>query len=222
MTSATLSPSFSRLLQAYRRHLATYDRWFDRCLQRFPAQIACRAGCSACCRALFDVSLLDAALLQEGMRRLPPALQDQVRDRARPIVARLQSRWPEFAHPFTLNHRPEAEWDIAEEDATPCPLLGDDGRCLVYAWRPPTCRLHGLPNVDPAGEIFQGDWCTRNFVGEDPLRLSGLHWPFRQAFAEEVAHYRRFAAHLWGGSDLERDTFIPAALFIDFSRWESP
>jgi Fe-S-cluster containining protein len=153
------------LTAAYRRHLQQYDTWFAECMQRFSDRIACTAGCAACCRALFDISLLDAALLQEGFRHLSDVAQRQVVDRAQPILQRINGYWPEFAHPFTLNHRPEEQWEIPKEDDTPCPFLDMQNRCLVYAYRPATCRLHGLPNVDHCGGVFQREACTRNFPG---------------------------------------------------------
>ncbi|SDM93310.1 Putative zinc-or iron-chelating domain-containing protein [Geoalkalibacter ferrihydriticus] len=202
---------------AYGRHLAHYDRWFERCLQRFSQRIRCAAGCSACCRALFDISLLDAALLQEGLRRLPAKVQTQVAERAWAIIARLQQRWPGFDHPFTLNHLPEDQWEVPEEDDTPCPLLDAQGRCLVYAYRPATCRLHGLPNIDEGGEVFQAQSCSHNFPGEDALEILELRADFRTVFREEAHLYRRFAEKVWGSPEVQADTFIAAVPFIDFT-----
>lgn len=206
-----------QLTAAYRRHLQLYDGWFAACMERFSDRIACTAGCAACCRALFDISLLDAALLQEGFGQLRPEVQQQVRERARPILQRLQARWPEFAPPFTLNHRPEEQWDIPEEDDTPCPFLDARDRCLVYAYRPATCRLHGLPNVDHGGEVFQRESCSRNFAGMTALQEQGLRWDFRSAFEAEARLYRRFAEQVLGSAAIQADTFIAAAPFIDFS-----
>lgn len=210
-------PDLRDLTAAYRRHLQQYDGWFAACMERFSDRIACTAGCAACCRALFDISLLDAALLQEGFEQLAPERQDQVRERARPILQRLQRRWPEFAHPYTLNHRPEEQWEIAEEDDTPCPFLDAQNRCLVYAYRPATCRLHGLPNVDHGGEVFQSETCSRNFAGMAALQEQGLHWDFRAAFETEARLYRCFAEQVLGSAAIQADTFIAAVPFIDFS-----
>lgn len=205
------------LIAAYQRHLREYDRWFAACMTRFADRIVCAAGCAACCRALFDISLLDAALMQEGLRRLPAAAQAEVRGRAAAILARLQRRWPEFDQPFTLNHRPEDDWEVPEEDDTPCPFLDAEQRCLVYAFRPATCRLHGLPNVDHCGEIFSAQGCTRNFPGAEALAIPELRGDFRAAFAEEGRLYRQFVAALYGSPDIQADTLIAAVPFIDFT-----
>jgi len=212
------------LLNEYLKLLEEIDAWFTGCAATLgPPLIQCREGCSACCRGLFDITLLDARLLQEGLSRLPRAVQDQVRQRAGQQLAELQQRWPGFEAPFYLNQFPDAEWtEMPEDDMTPCALLGADGRCLVYRFRPQTCRLHGLPNIDLSGESFSNDWCTLNFVGRNPLPLQELRWGFRTAFEAELALFHRFTGRLLGEQLNEWDTFIPTALLIDFARFERP
>lgn len=211
------------LLSDYRTLLEEIDGWYAGCQRQFPQQIRCAAGCSACCRGLFDISLLEARLLQAGFARLPEPVRRQVLERARPRLADLQECWPGLAAPYLLNTLPEAEWTtMPEDDPTPCPLLGEDGRCLVYAFRPMTCRLHGLPNIDVSGESFSDDWCTLNFSGCDPRTLTELRFEFRRLFAAEVEFYRRFNRQLTGRELTELDTFIPTALFIDFAATDWP
>ncbi len=105
---------------------------------------------------------------------------------------------------------------MPEDDQTPCPLLAKDGTCLVYAQRPMTCRLHGLPNIDCSGESFSDDFCTLNFTTGNPLVMSELRHPFREAFRREFDLLGDFSEQLLGRRQLELDTFIPCALLIDF------
>jgi len=44
----------------YRSLLGGVDAWFSRCLEAGGTAFSCRGGCSACCRGLFDITLLDA------------------------------------------------------------------------------------------------------------------------------------------------------------------
>lgn len=217
-------PPVRTLLDQYRSLLEQIDAWFHRCQQQLgPERIHCRAGCSACCRGLFDITLLDARLLQAGVATLPPLLQQQVRERALARLPELLQRWPDFAPPYLLNRYPDEEWtEMPEDDLTPCPLLGDDGGCLVYPWRPMTCRLHGLPNIDLTGESFSDEWCTLNFVGENPLALPELRWSFRSCFEDEIGLFRQFSNQLLGAPVNELDTFIPTALLIDFTLFAKP
>ncbi|PLX79068.1 MAG: zinc/iron-chelating domain-containing protein [Desulfuromonas sp.] len=207
------------LLTRYRRLLKGVDTWFGECCSRYGEQITCHQGCSACCRGLFEISLLDARLLQEGFNLLPAGIRNTCLRKATSRRDELTDLWPGFVHPYILNRLPHADWqEMPEDDQTPCPLLGPDGSCLVYAYRPMTCRLHGLPHVDDSGEVFADDWCTLNFKETDPLSLSEIRHPFRQLFTEEFDLLGQFATDLFGHPLLELDTFIPTALLIDFDR----
>lgn len=206
------------ILRQYQTLLEGFDAWFAACMAQAGEQIACRQGCSACCRGLFEISLLDACLLQSGFVRLDLAVQKQVLAKASARVNALRANWPEFRPPYILNRLPHDDWqEMPEEDQTPCPLLADDGRCLVYAERPMTCRLHGLPHIDISGEIFAAEFCTLNFSTTDPLSMPKLRYPFRATFGQEFDLLGDFATELLGSRQLELDTFIASALLIDFS-----
>jgi Fe-S-cluster containining protein len=210
--------SLGSILVAYRSLLGEVDAWFEQALRGAgPGEIACARGCSACCRGLFDITLLDAFLLQAACNRLPPGVRREVLARAEQRRNELRQRWPGFVGPYLLNAMPDSEWtEMPEDDLTPCPLLGEAGTCLVYASRPLTCRLHGLPNIDISGESFADEWCTLNFTGSNPLAEPALRWTFRAAFARELALFREFTRSLTGTPHSEFDTFIPTALLINF------
>ncbi len=217
----SLRAKLEPVLADYLELLQRVDGWFARCLEGYGEQISCSQGCSACCRGLFDITLLDACLLQKGFERLAAPVRQAVHGKARQRLVQLQGEWPDFAPPYTLNHMPDGQWtEMPEDDQTPCPLLGDDGLCLVYDFRPMICRLHGIPNVDRSGESFSDDWCTLNFQGLAPLQEARLRWDFRAAFEQELALFDRFGRELFGGALNELDTFIPTALLIDFEHFD--
>ena len=210
------------ILQRNKALLAQVDDWFVRCMEAYPEKIACRSGCSACCRGSFDITLLDAFYLKRGFDLLPREKREGVLAKCRERLAIMRREWPEFDHPFVLNYRPEEDWEalMPDEDETPCVLLGEDGRCLVYHSRPMTCRLHGIPLVDTGGEVMHDEWCTMNFTDVDPLGLPGLTAPFDAIFREEVALFRDFTERFLGRRVSELDTFIPTALLIDFEGFD--
>jgi Fe-S-cluster containining protein len=213
-----LRANLQTLIDAYRGLLGEIDAWFDGSLQAAPpGMLACRKGCSACCRGLFDITLLDAFLLRQGFAQLSAHVRDEVLDRCRPRLGELQQRWPQLVNPYLLNALPDDSWtEMPEGDETPCPLLGADGLCLVYPFRPMTCRLHGLPNVDLSGEDFSTDLCTLH--PGDPLTLPETvrRWHFRETFSREIALLRAFTLQLTGTPTSEADTFIPLALLADY------
>jgi len=207
-----------KILDQYQTLLQTLDLWYGACITQAGDQIRCHKGCSSCCRGLFEISLLDARLLQQGFEQLDATTREQVLVKARARLTELQSVWPEFQHPYILNRLPNDDWQqMPEDDLTPCPLLSDAGSCLIYAHRPMTCRLHGLPNLDLSGESFSDDYCTLNFATSNPLLMPELRFPFRATFTREFELLASFAQEQFGTPQLELDTFIPSALLIDFS-----
>ena len=213
-----------KIVSGYGLLLAEVDSWFARCLAARPQAIACGAGCSECCRGLFDITLLDACYLKSGFDRLEPQVQAAVRTKASARLHELQRLWPDFREPFALNYRPEEEWEalMPEEDETPCPLVDNDGRCILYEFRPMTCRLNGIPLVDHSGEVFFEEWCTLNFTGSDPLAMEELRGEFRRIFADELLLFQQLATTLFSRQLNELDTFIPTAILIDFAGFDWP
>ena len=212
----------TEILHSYGKLLQTVEEWFRRSVEQTGASVACRSGCSECCRALFDITLLDACYLKSGFDKLSSIQKEAALARAKDRLFLLQSAWPEFDAPYLLNHRPDEEWAqlMPEDDETPCALLDSDGRCLVYEHRPMTCRLHGMPLVDVSGEVFFEEWCSLNFVGEDPLQREDLRWEFDRLFSDELQLFRKFTEQLLGIPVNELDTFIPTALLIDFAGYD--
>lgn len=208
-------------IAAYRCLLENVDKWFADCLQAGGASLSCRTGCSACCRALFDITLLDAWLLKSGVAGLPKEVQAQVLDRCQLRQQELMKRWPGLKPPYRLNALPTEEWIATpEDDMTPCPLLDEDGLCLIYASRPLVCRLHGLPNIDVSGEDFEGTVCSLHEGNPLSLPEHVLHWRFREFFMQEAVFSRDFTLTLTGEASLEFDTFIPLALLADYTNFE--
>jgi Fe-S-cluster containining protein len=213
-----------KILNIYGLLLSRVDTWFAGCLDAQPQAIACGAGCAECCRGLFDITLLDACYLKYGFDRLPTDVREAVQAKALLQLEGLRTLWPEFAPPYILNYRPEDDWEelMPEEDETPCPLVGHDGKCLVYDYRPMTCRLNGLPFVDISGEVFYDEWCSHNFVGKDPLAMEELRGEFRRIFADEHILFQQFTTSLFNEQLNELDTFIPTALLVDFAAFDWP
>jgi Fe-S-cluster containining protein len=210
------------ILQNYGNLLNSVDQWFSRCVVGAGAEIACAQGCSFCCRGLFDITLLDASYLKTGFDQLDESTRQLVRGKAVKRLAMIRKQWPEFDAPYILNVRPEQDWQMLmpEDDETACPLLSDAGECLVYYYRPMTCRLHGLPNVDFSGEVFSEGCCTLNFSGENPLDRKELHWGFTDCFQIEKILFQQFTHSLLKQNFKELDTIIPMAVLIDFEGFD--
>jgi len=205
------------LFDRYSRLLQEVESWFNTCLKKHASKITCHQGCSACCRGLFDITLLDALYLHHGFDLLAETVKYAVRKKARGRLDLITARWPVFTAPWLLNPIPEAEWDdiMPDDDETPCVLLSDTGTCLVYDYRPMTCRLNGIPLIDTSGEELFDEWCTLNFIDCDPLLMKDLYHPFTDLFAQELLLFRELTRRLLGEPISELDTIIPAAVCIN-------
>jgi Fe-S-cluster containining protein len=168
----------TELPDRYRRLLADVDAWFGRVAGRFAARVACRRGCHDCCLGLFDVTPLDAALLQEGLAALPEADRAGIRDRARAVLGKAFDLEPRLAGKPDLSSLSDGAIDALCDAAgpLPCPVLGPDGACLLYAHRPLVCRLNGLPVVDLQGRVIADEGCPLNALraGDAPPSVLGL------------------------------------------------
>src|ERR1039457_6529530 len=95
-SSFTNGGAMNDILDTYESLLVEVDGWFEACLSRHAALIACRQGCSACCRGVFDITLLDALCLKRGFDRLPLSVQADVQLKAVAPLVELTDHWPEF------------------------------------------------------------------------------------------------------------------------------
>ena len=214
----------SSILIRYRELLSEVDAWFVKCSLVSGDQISCERGCSACCRGLFDITLLDAFMLKDSFDMLPEEIKEAVLKKSRRRIGQIRKIWPDFDDPWLLNRYPEEDWDkvMPEEDETPCPLLGEDGSCMVYDGRPMTCRLNGIPLVDNSGEVLFDEWCSLNFTDSHPLEIEGLRFCFNEIFTQEQLLFREFTRQMFGRPFNELDTLIPMAVLIDFGNFRLP
>ncbi|MDD2897149.1 MAG: YkgJ family cysteine cluster protein [Desulfuromonadaceae bacterium] len=211
------SNDMNTILDKYGSLLREVDEWFRRCMNLHPGMIACRNGCSECCRGLFDITLLDGYYLKRGFDRLPQSVKSELILAASRRLERLSLINTEFIEPWLLNVIPDEDWDelMPEEDETPCLLLSEKGECLVYDYRPMTCRLNGIPLIDVSGEELFDEWCTLNFTGTDPRILHDLRFTFIQLFSREMNLFQELVRGQTGIICNEVDLFIPAAIMVD-------
>ena len=145
----------------YKELLASVDAWYRLVQQARPADVPCTKGCRECCIGLFDVSLADRDLLREGLAQSQPAARRDMESRAAALVARLRELRPNLGD--TLDGMSPGEIDSLCDDAgdVECPALGREGECRLYAHRPLTCRMSGVPVVDLSGNAVFPEGCAR-------------------------------------------------------------
>jgi len=117
---------------------------------RAGAGLACRLGCTACCRGPFPINRLDGQRLRDGWAALAasdPARAQAVRARAQRAVAAMAATFPgDVASGRLAEDESAQDAFFTRFGETPCPALDPaTGGCALYAWRPVSCRIYGLP-----------------------------------------------------------------------------
>ncbi len=141
-------PDLSEFFSRYEAQRAEADALFAAVRGRHSDLVVCREGCSSCCHALFDLTLVEALYLNRAfLRRFTGAERFGLIDRAAGTdrqIAKIKRKV------FKESQAGKDSNEILSEVAAVsvrCPLLGDDERCLMYEDRPITCRLYGVPTA---------------------------------------------------------------------------
>ena len=105
---------------------------------RRAVDLQCKKGCDGCCHAWLSVGSVEAEQVRLGLSALPEPARAEVRARGERELSR----------------------ELARASPPRCAMLGDDGSCAIYAFRPLVCRTQGQALRYPA-----------DFVPEDAVRL---------------------------------------------------
>jgi Fe-S-cluster containining protein len=134
--------------QKYKAIVDQVDEVFKRVQAEHRECVQCRVGCSDCCHALFDITLIEALYLKAQFDKVfkenARALVIEKANEADRAVYRLKRQ----AFRDHENGKPEREIleDLAAQRIR-CPLLNSEDQCDLYVHRPLTCRLYGIPTV---------------------------------------------------------------------------
>lgn len=149
-----LTPYFDR----YEQLVAEVDAVFAKVATAHADCVACRPGCGDCCHALFDLSLIEAVYLNRKFTDSIPfgplrsdimkAAGDADRDVTRMKKEYFKTMKETGGEPHAVEQAVEDVMQLAAKARVRCPLLLKDGDlCALYAHRPLTCRLYGIPTA---------------------------------------------------------------------------
>jgi Fe-S-cluster containining protein len=153
-------------IDSYMKICSAVEQEFSRNRTIYGRQIQCRAGCSDCCKQLFQITEIEAAWISYGVRMMDEEKQARLVNRAGPYLE-------ERKRMVTAKGEPEA-WGSLPPVGTrlACPAL-EDGVCQIYEFRPLICRKFGIPlyNPDKPGQVFA---CELNFRAGDAIEDNEL------------------------------------------------
>lgn len=135
---------FTEVFREYELLAAKASQAFRKMEGDYGSCIKCRLHCVDCCHAVFGLFLIESVYIKHHFdqlnrreRRRALSRADQADKDLLKIEKKLQ---------MDRNNRPVQADAIARERVR-CPLLKDDGECLLYPFRPITCRVYGIPTV---------------------------------------------------------------------------
>lgn len=143
---------FSALHPIFARYEALRDEadsLFDRIREAHPQCVVCKEGCSNCCHALFDLSLVEAMYVHQAFSAAfgYGAERSAILQRASQVDRQATRLKRELFRAEKDGEKLETLMERAAQLKLRCPLLDATDRCLLYAARPITCRVYGVPTA---------------------------------------------------------------------------
>lgn len=135
---------FRDLFQEYEDLAAKADQAFLKVQKEYGSCIKCDVHCADCCHSVFGLFLIESVYLNYHFNMLD-------RRRRREAVARGDKSdrdLLEVEKKLQLyNHDPQMKALAMAKERIRCPLLDDSRKCVLYAHRPVTCRVYGIPTI---------------------------------------------------------------------------
>ncbi len=149
-------PDLSDIFVRYEALVAEVDSIFAHIRGAHTECVTCEPGCSDCCNALFDLSLVEAMYINQAFANTIPYGKE--RSDILTLASELDRKAVRMKREFySASKAGQPAEDIMESAARlrlPCPLLNADLRCMLYEKRPITCRLYGVPlNINGTGHV---------------------------------------------------------------------
>jgi Fe-S-cluster containining protein len=138
---------FSEFFAQYEALVAEVDSVFDRVADMHGDCISCKTGCSDCCHALFDVSLIEALYLNHKFLERYPFGEERsnIVEAANIADRKIYKRKRQLYRDSMKGVETRELLEAMAKERIRCPLLNSEEKCTLYDARPITCRLYGIP-----------------------------------------------------------------------------
>lgn len=141
-----MSIDLTHFFKKYETLSETANLVFARVKKENPDCVKCRIGCADCCYALFDLTLIEALYTNKQFNKKfqgkeKTELLERTNKTDREIYRIKKKAYNELK---TGKHEEQILMEIAQKRVR-CPLLNNQEMCDLYAHRPITCKLYGIP-----------------------------------------------------------------------------
>jgi Fe-S-cluster containining protein len=201
-----------RIVNKYAKFLELTTEQFREATKK--NKVKCKRGCHECCSVgFFDITLLDALYLREGLKKIPAGIRKRVVDKANEQLDILEKKGAFSRKDPLLKTLPAIDSISRRSAKMRCPALDDEGVCLIYDIRPHICRIFG-PTVRGKRRAVRLEGCGY-FVHDLPEE----DYPILDHYADEDVLRKSMFVKAGRKRIREVDTIIPAALVLDLEKW---
>jgi len=196
------------IFEKYEAFVKQIDEVFKKVCSDYPDCVKCGLECSDCCFALFDLSLVEALYINLKFLENIGDKKDKVLEAANRIDRNLHQLKRKAFKAVESGQKSEEQvlFEMAAERSR-CPLLNEKNRCDLYAFRPITCRLYGIPtSIDGRGHTC-GLSGFKEGVSYPTVNLDTVNAKLK-AFSEEIVAALR-STHLKMG-----DVLMPVSMAL--------
>ncbi|MCQ2560317.1 MAG: YkgJ family cysteine cluster protein, partial [Clostridia bacterium] len=129
------------LLENYETLVQEAEFAFRDIAERCKEQVTCKVQCADCCHSFFGLFPIEAAYISHQFPKLDRKVRKGVLERAAQAEQRLMDLDIELQEKFGDDE--EKKLKEAAKLRVRCPLLSDEDKCVLYQYRPITCRVYG-------------------------------------------------------------------------------
>jgi len=193
---------FSYLLEPYDDQVQKTDQAFQRISEEFPECVQCKPHCADCCHAVFGLFLIEAVFLKQDFDKLGEKERAAAINRADEAKRELDVLERTLK---AFEDDPQMQAYSIAKARIRCPLLTDNNECILYPYRPITCRVYGIPTMIQGVPRVCGKAGFKKEQSYPTFNLDGVH--------RELFELSKKLLERAGEEDLER-----AALLISVSK----
>ncbi len=137
-----LAVDLNRLFKSYELLVDKADAAFRKMEKEHGTCINCQRHCSDCCHAVFGLFLIEAAYIKQHFDQLDSKVGREALLRCNDTeraLKRLEIRLQR------CENDPQMQTHLLGRERIRCPLLDENQDCILYPYRPITCRVYGIP-----------------------------------------------------------------------------
>jgi Fe-S-cluster containining protein len=196
------------LFRSYDLLVDKADEAFQKTKDLHGSSMACELHCSDCCHAVFGLFLIEAASLKHHFDKLDTEKKKGVLLRCNETergLKRLEKKLESYGED------PETQASILARERIRCPVLDENNECVLYAHRPITCRVYGVPTKIHGKARACGKATFKKGVPYPVFDLDGVHRNLYALSRELLSEA--------GGKDPDKAAYlisVPRAIGVSF------